>query len=99
MITFKSRIKEPRSVYSRAVYGNVIAIIAHDEGKSLTNDAENVIEDLAAQGFDLSQYRVIYKDTRGIWDQILVDCTGHFAGFSSMNERDLPAALAKLTRH
>jgi hypothetical protein len=24
---------------------------------------------------------------------------GHFAGFSSINERDLPAAIAKLTRH
>jgi hypothetical protein len=42
---------------------------------------------------------VIYKDTRGIWDQLLVDRTGRFAGFTSINERDLPAALAKLTRH
>jgi hypothetical protein len=88
-----------RAVYSRAVYGNVIAIIDHDEGKSVTNDAENVINDLTRQGFDLSQYRVIYRDTRGIWDQMLIDRTGHFAGFSSINERDLPAALAKLTRH
>jgi hypothetical protein len=32
---------------------------------------------------------VIYRDTR----------TDRFAGFSSINERDLPAALAKLTRH
>ena len=88
-----------RSIYSRAVYGNVIAIIDHADGKSVTNDAENVIADLVRQGFDLSQYRVIYKDTRGIWDQILVDRAGRFAGFSSINERDLPAALAKLTRH
>jgi hypothetical protein len=42
---------------------------------------------------------VIYRDTRGIWDQILVDRTGCFAGFSSINERDLPAAIARLTRH
>jgi hypothetical protein len=42
---------------------------------------------------------VIYKDTRGVWDEILVDRTDHFAGLSSINERDLPAALAKLTRH
>ena len=65
-----------RSVYSRAVYSNVIAIIDHADGKSVTNDAENVIADLVRQGFDLSQYRVIYKDTRGIWDQMLVDRTG-----------------------
>ena len=88
-----------RAVYSRAVYGNVIAIIDHDEGRSVTNDAVNIIDDLARQGFDLTKCRVIYKDTSGIWDEILTDRTGRFAGFSSINERDLPAALAKLTRH
>jgi hypothetical protein len=98
MITFKSRIDQPRSVYSCTVHGNVIAITDHDAGRSVTNDAENVVADLAAD-FDLSKYHVIYRDTRGIWDQILVDRTGHFAGFSSINERDLPAAIAKLTRH
>lgn len=87
-----------RSVYSRTVHGDIIAVLDHDGGKSVTNDAENVVADLAAE-FDLSRYRVIYKDTRGIWDQLLVDRTGRFAGFTSINERDLPAALAKLTRH
>ena len=57
-----------------------------------------MIADLDAS-FDLSKYRVIYQDTRGIWDELLVDRTGHVAGFSSINERDLPAALAKITRH
>jgi hypothetical protein len=98
MMKFKSRIPKRRAIYSRAVHGNVIAVIDHDQGKSVTNDAENVIADLASD-FDLSQYRVIYRDTRGIWDEMLVDRTGQFAGFSSINERDLPAALAKLTRH
>ena len=98
MMKFKSRIAEHRAIYSRTIHGNVIAIIGHDQGKSVTNDAENVIADLAAD-FDLSRYRVIYRDTRGIWDQMLVDRTGRFAGFSSINERDLAAALAKLTRH
>jgi hypothetical protein len=99
MIKFKSRIHGPRSVYSRTVHGNVIAITDHDAGRSVTNDAENVIADLVAQGFDLARYLVIYRDTRGIWDQILVDCTGHFAGFSTINERDLTAALIRVTRH
>jgi hypothetical protein len=72
-----------RAVYSCAVHGNVIAI--HRRPR--------------LAGFDLWHYHVIYKDTRGIWDQILVDHTGCFAGFSSINERDLPAAIARLTRH
>ena len=88
-----------RSVYSRTVHGNVIAIIDHDQGRSVTNDADNVIDDLARQGFDLTKYLVIYRDTRGIWDQLLIDRTGRFAGFSTINERDLSAALAKVTRH
>ena len=87
------------AVYSRTVHGNVIAIVDHDGPRSVTNDADSVIADLAAQGFDLSRYLVIYKDTRGIWDQLLVDRTGRFAGFSSINERDLSPALAKVTRH
>jgi hypothetical protein len=88
-----------RAQYSRVVHGSVIAIVDHCGGKSVTNDAENVIADLVRQGFDLSKYQVIYQDTRGIWDQILVDSTGRFAGFSSINERDLHSALAKLTCH
>ena len=99
MTKFKTGIQEPRSVYSRTLHGNVIAITDHDQGRSVTNDAENVIADLVVQGFDLSRYLVIYRDARGIWDQLLVDRTGHFAGFSSINERDLSAALAKVTRH
>ena len=87
-----------RAVYSRTVHGNVIAIVDHAAGKSVTNDADNVIADLAAN-FDLSKYRVIYQDTRGIWDQMLVDPTGRFASFSSINERYLLSALARLTRH
>ena len=98
MIKFKSRIPEPRAVFSYQTFGNVIAVIDHDQGRSVTNDAEAVVAQLGRK-FDLSQYRLIYKDTRGIWDQMLVDRTGQFAGFSSINERDLPAALAKLARH
>jgi hypothetical protein len=90
---FKNQV---RAVYSYAVHGSVIAIIDHDEGRSITNDAVNIIDDLTRQGFGLTKYRVIYKDTSGIWDEILVDRTGRFAGFSSINERDLPAALARL---
>jgi hypothetical protein len=74
MMKFRSRITEQRAVYSRTVHGHVIAVIDNDQGKSVTNDAENVIADLASD-FDLSQYRVIYRDTRGIWDEMLVDRT------------------------
>src|ERR1700730_7954029 len=98
LIIFRSRYTEHRAMWYYTIHGSVIAIIDHDQGKCVTNDAENVIADLAAS-FDLSKYRVIYKDTRGIWDEILVDSTDRFAGFSTINERNLAAGLAKLTRH
>jgi len=87
-----------QAVYSRSVHGNVIALIDQDGPRSVTNDAENVIAALAAD-FDLSQYQVIYRDTRGIWDQLLVNPAGRFAGFSSINVRDLDEALTRVTRH
>ena len=50
-----------RAVYSHTIHGNVIVLVDHDQGKSVTNDAENVIADLAAD-FDLSKHLVIYRD-------------------------------------
>jgi len=41
MIKFKSRMGEPRSVYSHTVHANVIAIVDHDGGRSVTNDVDN----------------------------------------------------------
>jgi hypothetical protein len=35
---------------------NVIAIIDHDQAKSVTNEADNVIHNLAREGFDLSKH-------------------------------------------
>jgi hypothetical protein len=64
----------------------------------MDGEAENVIKDLAAT-FDLSKFRVIYKDTLGLWDELLVDSTGRFAGFRSINERELADALARLNPH
>ena len=87
-----------RAAYTRRVHGNVIALIDLDGPRSVTNDAENVIADLAAD-FDLSRYQVIFCDTRGFWDQLLVNPAGRFVGFSSINERDLSVALARVTRH
>jgi hypothetical protein len=78
------------------IQGNVIAITDPDDGgKSVTNDAENVIGDFVEKGFDLSKYRVIYRDTPGIWDEMLVE-DGAFVDFRSLNERELTGALAKL---
>jgi len=38
---------------------------------SVTNDAEAVVEDLIASGY--KDYRIIYKDSMGQWDELLHD--------------------------
>jgi hypothetical protein len=54
-----------RSVYSHAVHGNVIAIIGHDSGEASPMTPRTSSMNLVGEGFDLSRYHVIYKDTRG----------------------------------
>jgi hypothetical protein len=84
----------PRAKFSTSTHGNIIAIVDEDEGRSVTNDADAVIACLATN-FDLSKYRVIYRDTCGIWDEMIVR-DGRFADFCSINERDFDKALAKV---
>ncbi len=97
-IVFNSHIPEPRAVFRFETYGgNVIAVVGIEDGRSVTNDAEAVIAQLAEK-FDLSKFRVIYQDTRGIWDELLVGAGSRFTGFRSINEATLEAALAKVAR-
>jgi hypothetical protein len=65
-------MKSPfRANYTYTVAGSVIAIIDLDQGsKSVTNDMENVLDDIRAQIGDLSGYSVIYRDSMGRWDGV-----------------------------
>jgi hypothetical protein len=88
-----------RATYGTAVVRGVVCLIDLDAGKTITNDVENVVADLAARRLLLGPFdeprRVIYRDTMGVWDEILVR-NGRFAGFRSLNERDRAAALGKV---
>ncbi len=53
-----------------------------DEGKSITNDAEWVVQILHAKYPDR---RIFYKDTMGNWDE-LVHNDGVFSGFKPARE-------------
>jgi len=85
----------PRSDYDYRVDGDVIAITDNDKGRSVTNDLVNVLADLAGEGIDLSQYKIMYRDTSGIWDGIGHD-GGTFTGFFPLTEHDYLTARAKL---
>lgn len=80
-----------RASFSYSVDGNVVCIIDHDDGMSVTNDVENVIDDIAALGIDVNSNHIIYRDTDGYWDGIEVK-NGGFVCFFPIHVRDLKDA-------
>lgn len=86
----------PRADYSYELDGNIVCIVDHDHGRSVTNDVENILADLAADGVDLGSHRVIYRDTLGVWDEIVLKKDGGFKTFKSLNARKLGDAIEKV---
>ena len=83
------------ATYSYSVGQGVICIIDEDDGPSDTNTAPQVIEDLRHAGLDLLNQRVIYRDTLGTWDEIVVQ-DGMFSGFKSIHEKTQQDAIQKI---
>jgi hypothetical protein len=87
----------PRSSYSVTEQGEFLCLVDSGHGRSITNDAEAVIADLAAAGHDLAARRVLYRDTMGYWDELVVK-DGRFSHFAPIHETDLSRALIKARR-
>lgn len=58
-----------RSDYSFGIDGPVLWIVDNNGPKSVTNDMENVLAELAKTNV-LTNYRIMYKDSMGIWDGV-----------------------------
>jgi hypothetical protein len=88
--------RRKNSTYEWWIEGNAVLVVDLDCGRSVTNDAEGVIADLAAAGVDFRGRRVLYRDTTGRWDQLVV-AGGAFSGFAPGTRADqewCPRALA-----
>lgn len=79
---------------------HLIVITDLDRGDiSVTNDIENVLYDInmlfvsTNLGDFLAECVVIYRDSEGIWDQVLISKDGKFAGFESINKKQLSDAV------
>ena len=84
-----------RADYTYTVTGNVIAIIDLDQGgKSVTNDMEDVLNDIRIEIGDLSGYSVIYRDSMGRWDGVRLERS--VVAFYSLNETDPKQASDRL---
>lgn len=91
----RPRFVGPRAEYTYTVEGGVIAIVDLDQGrKSVTNDMENVLDDIRAELGDLAGYAVIYRDSMGRWDGVRQ--VGRVVEFYSLNETDPQQAAARL---
>jgi hypothetical protein len=87
----------PRTSYSVTEQGEFLCLVDSGQGRSITNDAEAVIADLAAAGHDLAAKRLLYRDTMGYWDELVVK-NGQFSHFAPIHERDVSRALIKARR-
>jgi len=84
-----------RADYTYTVEGSIIAIIDLDQGsKSVTNDIENVLDDIRAEIGDLAGYAVIYRDSMGRWDGVRL--IGSSVKFYALNGTDGERAAARL---
>lgn len=67
--------------------------------KSVTSDIENVLSKIlksVKNDTDSIKYRIMYKDSYDIWDEVLIDNEGLFKGFSALTETDCTKAFDKL---
>jgi len=81
--------------YEVQVIEDVVVVIDQDKGgMSVTNDIENVLQDLS-YSMDLGNRPVVYQDSTGTFDGVNHD-TGKFTGFYRLNETNVYAAVAKV---
>ncbi len=77
--------------------GGVIVILDLNKGRSVTNDAENVIQTIRAAGMPVDTCPVIYRDSINTYDQLRV-FKGQFAGFKSIGTTDIDTAIESVKR-
>lgn len=66
-----------------------------ENGASVTNDINNVISSIAHTGIDLYNKKVIYRDSTGTYDAILINQDGTLRAFASLNAKE-PTAAQKI---
>src|SRR6185437_779905 len=84
-----------RPTYSYQIIEEVIVIVDHDQGRTVTNAAEQVISEIRAEmGDKFFGNKVISRDTDTIWDGLEMDDNGNFKGFYPLRKGNLAEALA-----
>ena len=83
-----------RGRYIWRIEQNLLLITDRNLGdRSVTNEVEQVLVDLAGLSIDIAKQRIIYRDSDGIWDGILTRA-GQFVAFFPLRCRSEQAAIA-----
>lgn len=92
-----------KSDYEWKANENLLQIVdLNTGGRSVTNDVENVINEIYEKlGEQIKKFKIIYKDSEGIWDGInpvwgikkCVECS-----FYHIGETDIELAIKKINR-
>lgn len=96
----KNSTYQYQAEFTFEVIEEVLVIFDKDNGgASVTNDVQNVLDKVQSKIGTLSNIeRVIYQDSRGVFDEIRINDRGEFVGFYPVNKRSLSAAMAKIGR-
>lgn len=88
----------------RVVADRSLVLVVDESGRfggpSVTNAAAEVIDRLGRLVPDLERWRVIYADTDGVWDELVLSPDGRFAAFGLLRARSEAGAIeaTELTR-
>ncbi len=91
-------IQKSRSSYDWQLHEpNILFIEDNDRGMSVTNNIENVLQEIRAEldSHNLDHLQIIYRDTNGMIDGVDTR-NNQYAGIFSINETELEKAIAKL---
>lgn len=80
------------------IQDKVIWIVDLDNGfKSVTNDISNVLRDIKNEIGTLSDFKIMYRDSLGIWDGVKADPENlSRVSFYSLNVKDQSKAISKI---
>jgi hypothetical protein len=87
-----------RANYSVVSVDGVIRVRDLDLGEpSVTNDAAAVVEAIVAEGFAVDREPIIYRDSTGQWDELVLDAERRFQEFRPLAVpfEDAAAVLAR----
>lgn len=95
----REKMEKPKSTYTyKVLEGNILYIEDQDQGKTVTNDIEAVLYEIA-QHLDKStvmeDFDIIYRDTDGIIDGVRTE-DGEFKEFYAIRETNLNIAVLRV---